>query len=424
MTSAQLSAARDLPSTPAGTKDISRRPVRVCIVSANLPPLYTGGGQQAVTLGVALASLGHEVVFVTKRHGNLPVHDRLQGLDVLRVEYETERRLGITRSARQLFSLAQHFVALRRRFDVVLFFNAEGGLHNSWVILPLLHRLGKPTATRMTLVESNDPAALQRKRYSWLRMMPYRLHHRVVGISSALCSSFQTVFGSDPRLVYIPNGVDLARFRPLPVDQRAALRQKLGLHPSFRYCTFVGRVSHRKGIDILINAWRDVIARHPDARMLLVGPTFDEFRGITKDGFAERLAGTIEQYGLASTITWVGRTDEPEQYLQASDIFVFPSRREGCPNALLEAMACELPIVTTRIPKITEDLITPDVHGVVTPSDAAAFADGIIRLLSDPGAATRLGRAAYERALEEFGIDTIARRYAEMLQSLRDSNRT
>jgi glycosyltransferase involved in cell wall biosynthesis len=411
--------ARGLPAgeAAAATQRRAARP-RVCIVSANLPPLYTGGGQQAVTLGQAIAALGHEVLFVTQQHRDLPRQDRIGDLDVERVDYDASRFPGMWRTIRQVARLGRRLLALRGRFDVVLFFNPEGGFHNSWVLIPLLHLFGKSTATRMTLLDANDPAALRRKRFAWFRLMPYRLHHRVISISSALSSSFQSVFGSDRRLVYIPNGVVLDRFVPVQPEERRALRRSLGLDADLRYCTFVGRISQRKGIDILIDAWPHVMARHPGVRLVLVGPTSDEFRAALNDDFVERIRDVIRRNGLESSIIWVGRTEEPERYLQASDLFVFPSRREGCPNALLEAMACALPIVSTRIEGITEDLITPGVHGVVTPSDAGAFAHGIDALLSDPARARDMGARAHVRALEEFGIQTTARRYLDVLRQL------
>lgn len=401
---------------------LSRSPspqkLRICIISANLPPLYTGGGQQAVTLGAAFHHLGHEVLFLTKRHNGLPASDHIGPLEVQRVTYETERGAGLVTTIPQVWGLCRRLIALRRRYDVVLFFNPEGGFHHSSVVIPVLHLLGKKSATRMTLVGANDPAALRGKPFSWFRLMPYWLHHRVISISTALSVSFQSVFGSDRRLVYIPNGVDLARYHPRPDAERAGARVALGLDPRVRYCVFVGRICHRKGIDLLIEAWRHVVTARPDARLLLVGPEFDEFRRATKDDFAERLRETIRRDGLGPFITWVGRTDAPERYLQVSDLFVFPSRREGCPNALLEAMACGLPIVSTRIPDITEDLITSGIHGIVTPQEPAALGAAVVRVLSDQKLARTLGQQAYRRAADEFAIDLTARKYLDVLESL------
>jgi len=402
----------------ASSETAARARRGVLIVAANLPPLYTGGGQQAVTLAQQFRAMGRDVLFVSRRHGSLPRHGEIEGIEVHRVEYETEGRVGFFRSLAQIARLSRCFVALRHRYTVVLFFNPQGSFPNAWPAILLLRALRKKTIARMTLIGSSDPAALRQKRLGWLRLLPYRLHNRVVSISTALSKSYRTALRNDGRLVYIANGVDIRRFHPLPDSDRQRERLALGLDPDLRYVLFVGRVSFRKGIDTLVNAWSEVIHARSDARLLLVGPTVDEFRAAARDTFAATLSEEIERAGLGPYITWVGRTATPERYLQVADVFVFPSRREGCPNALLEAMACGIPIVTTRIPDITEDLVEPDREALVTPQEPRALAEGIIAALASPDAARERAERALARVRREFAIATTARKYLDVVDSL------
>jgi glycosyltransferase involved in cell wall biosynthesis len=391
--------------------------MKICIVSANLPPMYTGGGQQALTLGRELREQGHEPVFVTRWHAALAQIDTLDGSEIHRVHYPYKR--GLHRGlARSLLNLGRLFVSLRNRYDVVLFFNFDGGFRHSWPVLLLLRAMGKKTAVRQTLVKASDPSALRRRKLGRLRLLPYRLHGGAISISEALAISYTSVFGDRGHLGLIPNGVDTHRFRPVSSQERIALRAQLAISPSLRYCVTVGRVSHRKGIDLLVEAWRHVVDSFDDARLLLVGPTGDEYRDVNEQEFLESLRRRIAEYGLDKTIIWVGCTEKVECYLQAADVFVFTSRREGCPNALLEAMACGLPIVTTRIPHVTDGLLTDEQEGLVTNSDPKACAEAIGRVLRCSSLAERLGAGARARVVEQFSIRATARRYVQVLKSI------
>jgi glycosyltransferase involved in cell wall biosynthesis len=392
--------------------------MKVCILGNNLYPVYSGGGLQALALATEFRRLGHSVFFVSKRYDGLPEYDRLRDIEVYRVKYENVSYRSVLQLLRQIAAMARLLLRLRDRYDVVLFFNPDGGFLHAWVVLPLLHLLGKKTATRMTLLDGSDPARLARKGFSRLRLLPYRLHHRVISISTALSLSYESVFGRDPRLVRITNGVDTRRFRPVQSDERQVECRALGLDPSLRYCTFVGRIGYRKGVDILIEAWREVAPRFPDTRLLLVGPRREDYRQAHEAEFIGDLENRIRKYRLGETVVWAGKSDNVETYLRASDVFLFASRREGCPNALLEAMASGLPIVTTRMENITDDLITPDQEGLVTAEDPAAFAEALARVLTSPALASELGARARQRVEAEFSIGRTAERYLEILGNL------
>jgi glycosyltransferase involved in cell wall biosynthesis len=397
----------------------ARHKVSVCIVGNNLYPVFTGGGVQALTLAREFRKLGHEVFFITKKHKDLPDHDRVDDIDIYRVRYDNLPPWSVVAIGRQLVALARLLLRFRARYDVVLFFNPDGGMLHSWVLFPLLHLCGKKTATRMTLLNSSsDPAGLARKRFPGIRLLPYRLHHRVISISTALSMSYESVFGRDSRLTRITNGVDTRKFRPATDDERRAERHELGLDASLTYCTFVGRIGHRKGVDVLIDAWREVVPRFPNARLLLVGPTREDYRDAHEAEFIAAIETKIREYRIGDSIVWTGKSDSVERYLRASDIFVFASRREGCPNALLEAMASGLPIVTTRIDHITDDLIRDGQDGVITAAQPSALAEGLARVLETPVLARQLGASARRRTEAEFSIGRTADKYLETLGSL------
>ena len=123
-------------------------------------------------------------------------------------------------------------------------------------------------------------------------------------------------------------------------------------------------------------------------------------------------------------MTQAGVRHDAERFLQAADVFLFPSRREGFGTAIIEAMACGLPCVVAELPGITDFIFSESAEaagGIVVPQeDPASLADAALAVLSDPGRARALGAAARARAAERFGIDAVADQYLSLYAALLD----
>ncbi|MFI0353935.1 glycosyltransferase [Actinomadura sp. 9N407] len=147
----------------------------------------------------------------------------------------------------------------------------------------------------------------------------------------------------------------------------------------------VGRLSHEKGVDMAIESWASIAARHPRWRLRLygAGPQEDELRDL-----AARL-------GVAGSVEFAGVTSHVMEALGRASILALPSRQEGLPMALLEAMAAGLPAVAFDCAPGVRDVITDGVDGLlVRAGDTARFAAELERLILDPGLRRRLGTAA------------------------------
>ena len=217
------------------------------------------------------------------------------------------------------------------------------------------------------------------------------------------------------RVQLVPQGVDIDRFRP--VDDRMSVRRELGLSTDGPLLTFVGSLVHRKGLDVLVDAWCDIHRAHPTAQLLLVGR--DDFEGHNSERafLSDQLARVPA--AAAERMHRTGVREDVHRFLQASDLFLFPSRREGFGTVMVEAMACGVPCVVAELPGIT-DFIFPDGRTgiVVAQSDARRLAEGAMRLLRDPDAAAQMGEAARADAVDRFDINMLAGRYVEYYRSL------
>jgi len=201
------------------------------------------------------------------------------------------------------------------------------------------------------------------------------------------------------RLRLVRGGVDVRRLQDAaPID-----RALIGAVPSDRLVLWVGRLDPIKGVDALIESMRHIdTASH--VRLLLVG-----------DGpFRARIVEQIERLCLGRSVTLLGTREDVPSLLHTADVFAFPSRTEGLPNALLEAMAAGCAIVTTDAPGC-RDLVRHEATGLVTPvGDASALGRAIQRLLSDDDLRRRLGAAAAEEAAAHWSFERMITAYLEL----------
>jgi glycosyltransferase involved in cell wall biosynthesis len=171
---------------------------------------------------------------------------------------------------------------------------------------------------------------------------------------------------------------------------------------------FVGRLHEQKALDVLLMAFQKLCACHPNLRLQLLG-----------DGpLHETLTRLAEQLGIAGQVDFFGSTEQVFEYLHKADIFILPSRAEGLSNALLEAMACGLPVITSNIPA-NAAVIEHERNGLLfTVEDPASLADGVNSLIDSTDLRERLGKNARQTVEKQYGLDFIAERYIALYREM------
>lgn len=213
----------------------------------------------------------------------------------------------------------------------------------------------------------------------------------------------------------IPNSVDTERFRPVDAAAKIELRRQLGLPAGGPLVIFCGRLMRSKGVLELAAVWGELGPRFPAAHLVIVGSG----RGLMHD-CEDELKTFIEEQRLSATVTLTGFVGNVEGYLQAADIFVFPTTDEAFGIALIEAMACGLAAVASRLGGI-QDIVSDGANGLLMePGDPVMLKAGLVRLLDDEALRDRLGAAAIQTVRERYTTDAVVGRYAELLQSLLD----
>src|SRR6266568_4638557 len=198
----------------------------------------------------------------------------------------------------------------------------------------------------------------------------------------------------------IPNGVDITRFNPAQVDSSIDEREQV--------VVCVSGLRYEKGIDVLLQAWHLVYQQAPQARLIIVGDGGLQFQ-------LECMAKALD---IANNVEFAGlQTDVPTQFHRGG-LAVLPSRWEGMPNALLEAMACGLPCVATRVSG-SEDIIQHGVNGLlVAPEQPAEMAQALRRILEEAELAQRLGRAGRATVVRDYQLNTIVEQCLELYRRL------
>lgn len=204
------------------------------------------------------------------------------------------------------------------------------------------------------------------------------------------------------RIIYIPNGVDVALYAN-PIS-RAALCNMFGLPEHAVVIGSVGRLTRQKGFDVLLEALSRL--NRGEIHLILAGTGEEK----------ERLHMQAYHLGIDKQVHLVGYRRDVPRWLGALDLYVQPSRFEGAPNALLEAMAASRPIVATDVDGNSE-LISDGTHGWLTPAESAdALANAISDALANPSEARRRGEMACERAVREFSLERMVDQWEEMFE--------
>ncbi|QNE04864.1 glycosyltransferase [Croceicoccus marinus] len=221
---------------------------------------------------------------------------------------------------------------------------------------------------------------------------------RITSVSRDLAQAAQAIGGDRTAPIeIIRNGIDTEFFSP-PAEPRAVEAQTV---------VNVGRLEPVKGQDILLSAFARVLDEYPDAKLLLIGD------GGAKDELVRKAAFL----GISDSVEFAGMLDREEirDRLQASSLFVLPSRSEGTPVALIEALACGLNCIGTDVGGVPD--VLADVGTVVPPEDVDALAMAMIGHYADPQAAQAL-RSRIRAEAERYSIDKSIDQYEALYRDL------
>jgi glycosyltransferase involved in cell wall biosynthesis len=292
------------------------------------------------------------------------------------------------RSGHDWRSLKAHVLALRQiRPDVV-----HANLSSPWSCQYCIAGAGLLRYPRVVAVYqlAVPPRSRAQRRAKRLTARAVDKH---VGVGERTSREIETLVG-------LPAGSVLTIHNGVPDQQRpAADRQWPGL-----VVGAIGRFERQKGFDLLIKA----LAEIEDASLVLIGEGSER----------PSLEGLAESLGVADRVIWEGWTDEARSYIGAFDVFAFPSRFEGFPLALLEALLARAAVVAADVGGVSE-IVHDGETGLLVPAEhPKALAAAIRRLLADADLRQRLGEQGRQHVLERFTADHMTRAFERLYEEL------
>ncbi|MBN2517867.1 MAG: glycosyltransferase [Candidatus Altiarchaeota archaeon] len=368
--------------------------MKILIVIYMFPPVTGGGEQGAFELARTLVKMGHEVHVATTHFKGLRRSEVMDGVRVHRIIGNPflGPHTNPQRSSKLASSMAlKYFMIMSMPRLLKLIKREEFDVVNAHFILPAglpATDAGFFTSTPVvtTLVGGDLYTPGEPPFMTLFRKLATPFYRFVFSHSTLTAISTDTAnrargFGCKKEIHVTPYGIDPKKFYKAAPDRR--LMEKLGLEKKTVLIS-VCRLSKRKGLGYLLEALPRVIEKERDLRLLIVGdgPEKDKLQQLTK------------RFGLQENVIFVGSTpnDELIRYYNLADIFVLPSLHEGMGIVFLEAMACGLPVVTTKTGGMTDFVVDGKTGLLVEAKNSKQLADALIKVVGDRGYRERLSR--------------------------------
>jgi glycosyltransferase involved in cell wall biosynthesis len=375
--------------------------MRILIINSEYPPIGGGAGNASAHLARKLAALNQDVAVLTAHFKGLPRDTLEHGIRVRRIKSmrRNRDRSGAVEQGVFLLQGSLSVLSLIREWrpDIILaFFGVPCGAV-AWFAKGIT---GIPYL--VSLRGGDVPG---------FRPYDFAIYHRVMGpilhwvwrragavvANSKGLAQLAKEFDHQVEIDIIPNGVDVSELQQPEKREWDPPRM-----------VFAGRLVYQKGLDILVKALGGLTSFPWELKLVGDGPHRPVLESLLSDlGISDR----IEFLG------WLDREAVAHQYREAN-LFVFPSRHEGMPNAVLEAMACGLPVIATNIAG-NDELVHPEVTGLlVPPEDHLALRNALEIMLLAPLRRKEMGAEARKLVKELYTWDQVADQYLSLIRKI------
>lgn len=309
---------------------------------------------------------------------------------------------------------------LRHKYDYIHNFNSGFAFNRVSIFIGKI--LGKKVITETSLIGDDDPLSLGRfpdwKDYfkpKLVRYLFYKMADKYVSKSGFMTKIFQKSSIPMNKVAEVPYSVNTQKYFPLENKDKKELRRRLQIWEDGIIITFVGGINVRKGVHLLLDAFIQVEKKYPEIRLLIVGPTYKY-----DQKYINELKEKIKSLNLGNKILMTEKNvSNVDEYMKCSDIFVLPSRQEGFPISIIEAMSCGLAVIGSDIPEISETQIINGEDGYVfSVGKSESLSQKIESLIKDKNNIVKFGKAARKKALNNWSDEIVDKSYKEIYMTL------
>jgi len=395
--------------------------VKICIFTETYYPVVGGGETQARLLAEGLVTNRHSVIVLTRRSdASLRTHEKYGDVSVYRlapVGSGQFKKWGL------LLSSVPALIQLRDQYDLI-FVSGYRIIGLTAILIGKLFR--KPVVLKADsqgemsgdFFESGlkkfsiSPLSFPFRLFLGFRNMILKKADAFSAISPEIASEWTSSKVPSNKIHLIPNGVDTTRFAPANDEQKSFLRDNLNLPRATIIAIYTGRLVSYKGLPLLLKVWDEIRCRHENVLLLLAGTG-----GLDIHNCEAQLRDYVKSADLEKNVWFLGSIDNIHEYLQAADLFVFPTENDAFPSSLIEAMACGLPVVTTPVGAIKTIIADKETGLIVQPGNHQQLYAAIEALVSDESLALRLRQAGRQIVQSRYSAEKIIRKYVSLFQS-------
>ena len=371
-------------------------------------PVIGGTQSQVQMLSEVLKTHNWSIHVLTRQHSyahphGLPASDMLDGIPITRLYSNGGTKVG------SLFYVLGGLWHLLRHGRRNIYHAHDIGAPG-WLAVAARFLFGG-----RCIIKLRTGCYLYRQRFSsglarWQFALLLRLADRVHVVNSEVENLVGDLGVPAERVIRVPNGVDTSQFYPVSSQEKLATRRRLGLPVEQTIVLYVGRFDPLKGVDILLRAWALLPENtRRQVKLVLVGDGPDR----------EELLGIIDFLGIRESVLLAGERQNVRDYYWAADVFVLPSRTEGLSNALIEAMACELPVLASDVGG-SLDVVVEGENGVLFESENEPdLANKLMGLITGRDSWASMGAQARQRVVKyadlTFVLDRLRATYHDLL---------
>jgi glycosyltransferase involved in cell wall biosynthesis len=375
--------------------------MRILIINSEYPPIGGGAGNASAHIAAQLETLGHKLAIVTSSFAKLPHKEQVQNVTIYRVPSIRRRQdrsnpleqiIFVLSASLWTLSLIPHF----KPNATLAFFGVPSGAI-AW-LMKMVYRIPYVISLRGGDVPGFRPYDFHfyHKLIAPFLRIIWKNASAVVANSNGL-RQLAVMFDPGFEIPIIPNGVDLDLHKTMEHDW------------SLPRLLSVGRIVHQKGLDLAMHALGGLKDLDWEWRIAGDGPELQALQSLAEElGIQDRVL----------FLGWQSRQQITDGYQQAN-VFLFPSRHEGMPNAMLEAMASGLPVVATCIAGNEELVVDGETGYLVPPEDIEALQNALKKLLNDASLRQKMGLASRRRAEETYSWESTAKQYALLLEKVK-----
>lgn len=396
--------------------------MKVCIFTETYYPVIGGGETQAQLLAEGLLAHGHSAIVLTRRSdASLKKRERHGKVNIYRLSPVGSGQL---KKWGLLFSSLSMLIRLRHHYDLIFvsgyrIIGLTAVLAGKWLRKPVVLKADSQGEMSGDFFQSGlrkfgiSHKSFLFQRFLGFRNMVLKQADAFSAISPEVASEW-TSSGIPPEKIHlIPNSVDTKRFMPVDPAEKKRLREKLSLPQNAAIAIYTGRLVSYKGLPLLLKVWNEIRRKHKNALLILAGTG-----GLDIHNCEDELKEYVKVNALENHVLFTGAIQNVHEYLQASNLFVFPTENDAFPSSVVEAMACNLPVVTTPVGAIKSIVTDKHTGFLIQPANFEQLFHAVDVVLSDQTLASRLGDAACLSVQHLYSAETVSKQYVTLLQKL------